>query len=36
VAAVTEIQKSGLQKELMKKWNLPEDQLEAPSLVLAD
>lgn len=36
VAALTEIQKSGLQVELMKKWNLPEDQLEAPKLVLAE
>ncbi|MBY3223489.1 ABC transporter substrate-binding protein [Rhizobium laguerreae] len=36
MAAVTEIQKSGLQAELMKKWSLPEDQLEAPSLILAD
>jgi polar amino acid transport system substrate-binding protein len=35
-AALTEIQKSGLQAELMKKWNLPEDQMEAPKLVLAD
>ncbi|MBO9101573.1 MULTISPECIES: ABC transporter substrate-binding protein [Rhizobium] len=36
VAAVTEIQKSGLQLELMKKWSLPADQIEAPSLILAD
>jgi polar amino acid transport system substrate-binding protein len=36
VAALTEIQKSGLQSELMKKWNLPEDQMEAPKLVAAD
>jgi polar amino acid transport system substrate-binding protein len=36
VAALTEIQKSGLQVELMKKWNLPEDQLETPKLVLAE
>jgi polar amino acid transport system substrate-binding protein len=36
VAALTEIQKSGLQAELMKKWNLPEDQTEAPKLVVAD
>ena len=35
-AALTEIQKSGLQAELMKKWNLPEDQMEAPKLVVAD
>lgn len=35
-AALTEIQKSGLQAQLMKKWNLPEDQMEAPKLVLAD
>ena len=36
MAALTEIQKSGLQAELMKKWNLPDNQIEAPSLVLAD
>lgn len=36
MAALTEIQKSGMQAELMKKWNLPEDQIEAPKLVLAD
>jgi polar amino acid transport system substrate-binding protein len=35
-AALTEIQKSGLQAELMKKWSLPEDQMEAPKLLLAD
>jgi polar amino acid transport system substrate-binding protein len=35
-AALTEIQKSGLQGELMKKWSLPEDQMEAPKLVVAD
>jgi polar amino acid transport system substrate-binding protein len=35
-AALTEIQKSGLQAELMKKWNLPEDQIETPKLLLAD
>lgn len=35
-AALTEIQKSGLQAALMKKWNLPAEQLEAPMLVLAD
>ena len=35
-AALTEIQKSGLQAELMKKWSLPEDQMEAPKLVVAD
>ncbi len=35
-AALTEIQKSGLQAELMKKWNLPAEQIEAPKLVLAD
>lgn len=36
MAALTEIQKSGLQLELMKKWNLPAEQLEEPKLVLAD
>lgn len=36
MAALTEIQKSGLQEELMTKWNLPADQIEAPKLVLAD
>ncbi|WP_244287955.1 ABC transporter substrate-binding protein [Labrenzia sp. 011] len=36
MAALTEIQKSGLQVEMMKKWNLPEDQLETPKLVLAE
>jgi polar amino acid transport system substrate-binding protein len=35
-AALTEIQKSGLQAELMKKWSLPEDQIEAPKLLVAD
>jgi polar amino acid transport system substrate-binding protein len=35
-AALTEIQKSGLQAELMKKWSLPEDQMEAPKLVVLD
>jgi polar amino acid transport system substrate-binding protein len=35
-AALTEIQKSGIQAELMKKWSLPEDQMEAPKLVTAD
>jgi polar amino acid transport system substrate-binding protein len=35
-AALTEIQKSGLQAELMKKWSLPEDQMEAPKLLVAD
>jgi polar amino acid transport system substrate-binding protein len=36
MAALTEIQKSGLQEELMTKWNLPADQMETPKLVLAD
>jgi len=36
MAALTEIQKSGLQAELMTKWNLPPEQMEAPMLVLAD
>lgn len=36
MAALTEIQKTGLQAELMKKWNLPAEQLESPALVLAD
>jgi polar amino acid transport system substrate-binding protein len=36
MAAVTEIQKSGMQAELMNKWNLPADQIEAPKLILAD
>lgn len=36
MAALTEIQKSGMQAEMMKKWNLPTDQMEAPKLVLAD
>lgn len=36
MGAMTEIQKSGLQAELMKKWNLPAEQLETPKLVLAD
>ncbi len=36
MAALTEIQKSGLQAELMKTWNLPIDQMEAPKLVVAD
>ncbi len=36
MAALTEIQKSGLQADLMKKWNLPLDQMEAPKLVVAD
>lgn len=36
MAALTEIQKTGLQAELMKKWNLPAEQLESPTLVLAD
>ncbi len=36
MAALTEIQKTGLQAELMKKWNLPTDQMEEPKLVLAD
>lgn len=36
VAALTLIQESGMQLELMKKWNLPEDQIEAPKLVLAE
>ncbi|POF33957.1 ABC transporter substrate-binding protein [Roseibium marinum] len=36
MAALTEIQKSGLQLELMAKWNLPAEQLEAPKLVLAE
>jgi polar amino acid transport system substrate-binding protein len=35
-AALTEIQKSGIQAELMKKWSLPQDQMEAPKLVTAD
>jgi polar amino acid transport system substrate-binding protein len=35
-AALTEIQKSGIQTDLMKKWSLPEDQMEAPKLVIAD
>lgn len=33
-AAVTEIQKSGIQKELIKKWSLDESQLEQPRLVV--
>lgn len=36
MSALTELQKAGVQAELMKKWNLPADQLEAPKLVLAD
>jgi polar amino acid transport system substrate-binding protein len=36
MAALTEIQKSGQQVEMMKQWNLPEAQLEEPKLVLAD
>lgn len=36
MAALTEIQKTGLQIELMQKWNLPEDQLEEPQLVIAN
>ena len=36
MAALVEIQKTGLQAELMKKWNLPAEQLETPKLVLAD
>jgi polar amino acid transport system substrate-binding protein len=36
MAALTEIQKSGLQAELMKTWNMPEDQMETPKLVVAD
>lgn len=36
MAALNEIQKTGLQAELMKKWNLPAEQLESPALVLAD
>ncbi|MCS0502761.1 ABC transporter substrate-binding protein [Ancylobacter sp. GSK1Z-4-2] len=36
MAALVEIQKSGMQAEMMKKWNLPTDQIEAPKLVLAD
>lgn len=36
MAALTEIQKSGMQLEMMKKWNLPADQIEEPKLVLAD
>ena len=36
MAALGEIQKSGLQAEMMQKWNLPADQIEAPKLVLAD
>ncbi len=36
LAALTEIQKSGQQADLMKKWNLPIDQMEAPKLVVAD
>ena len=35
-AALAEIQKSGLQAQLMKKWSLPEDQMEAPKLVVVD
>jgi polar amino acid transport system substrate-binding protein len=35
-AALSEIQKSGIQGELMKKWSLPEDQTEAPKLVVVD
>ncbi|WP_428029559.1 ABC transporter substrate-binding protein [Ancylobacter sp.] len=36
MSALTELQKAGVQAELMKKWNLPADQLETPKLVLAD
>jgi polar amino acid transport system substrate-binding protein len=36
MTALTEIQKSGQQAELMKKWNLPADQMEQPKLVVAD
>lgn len=36
MAALTEIQKSGMQETLMTKWNLPADQMEEPKLVLAD
>ncbi len=36
MAALTEIQKSGQQVEMMKKWGLPSEQMEAPKLVLAD
>lgn len=36
MSALGELQKAGVQAELMKKWNLPADQLETPKLVLAD
>lgn len=36
MAALTALQKSGQQVEMMKKWNLPEAQMEEPKLVLAD
>jgi polar amino acid transport system substrate-binding protein len=36
MSALTELQKAGVQAALMKKWNLPPDQMEAPKLVLAD
>ena len=36
MAAMVALQKSGQQAELMKKWNMPADQLEEPKLVLAD
>lgn len=36
MAALEAIQKSGMQAEMMTKWNLPSDQMEAPKLVLAD
>jgi polar amino acid transport system substrate-binding protein len=36
MAALGAIQKSGLQAEMMKKWSLPPENLEAPRLVLAN
>ncbi|WP_371345558.1 ABC transporter substrate-binding protein [Ancylobacter sp. IITR112] len=36
MAALSALQQAGVQAELMKKWNLPADQLETPKLVLAD
>jgi polar amino acid transport system substrate-binding protein len=36
VAALTAIQKAGIQAELLKKWSMPPENLEAPRLVLAN
>jgi polar amino acid transport system substrate-binding protein len=36
MAALVALQKSGAQAELLKKWSLPSENLEAPKLIVSN